>query len=115
MTIKKACRNCGREKNIVCDGLCGGCYGSVRGMEKDTPEYFKALADAKKRFNDPDYKPRRGCKKSKFNNSLAHEKQNSTKTESNIIVVLETRRHELMQEIDEINKTIEVIKRYKAA
>jgi hypothetical protein len=56
MAIKKACRNCGRDKNIVGDGLCGGCYFSVKGMEKGTPEYDEELLSAKKRFTDPNYR-----------------------------------------------------------
>lgn len=57
---KKPCRNCGRVMTIPCDGLCGGCYGAVYGKhEKGTPEYDKALADAKARFTDPNYDPHR--------------------------------------------------------
>jgi hypothetical protein len=54
--MKKACRNCGRVKAIQSDGLCGGCNGAVyRKHTKGTPEYNDALAEAKKRFNDPNY------------------------------------------------------------
>lgn len=60
MPRKRKCRNCGRLMNIVGDDLCGGCYFAVRGMTKGTPEYDAALAAAKKRFSDPNYKPTRG-------------------------------------------------------
>lgn len=62
MEVKKVCRNCGRDKNIIGDGLCGGCYFSVKGMEKGTPEYDEELSNAKKRFTDPNYVVRRGRK-----------------------------------------------------
>lgn len=52
---KKGCRNYGRDKNVIGDDLCGGCYFAVRGYTKGTPEYDQRLADAKKRFTDPNY------------------------------------------------------------
>lgn len=55
---KKPCRNCGRVMTIPCHGLCGGCYGAVYGKyKKGTPEYDKALEDAKARLTDPNHSP----------------------------------------------------------
>jgi hypothetical protein len=66
---KKACRNCGRIMTIPGDGLCGGCYGAVKGkFTKGTPEYDTALAQAKIKLTDPNFKPgnnRRGIKQKK--------------------------------------------------
>jgi len=54
---KKVCRNCQRDKKIVGDGLCTGCYSVVYGKyKKGTAEYDEVLAEAKKRFTDPSYK-----------------------------------------------------------
>jgi len=47
----KRCKNCGREKKIISDDLCSGCYSTVyRKHSKGTPEYVAALAAAKERF-----------------------------------------------------------------
>jgi len=126
MPKTEPCRNCGRNKPVISDGLCGGCNSAVyRKFTKGTPEYDNTLAEAKKRFTDPDAKPLpRGIKKSKTASAkpmAAPEKQKkitpqikskNKKQEVGILVVLEDRRHELMEEVTEINKTIEVIKRY---
>lgn len=56
----RACRNCGRKMTIQSDDMCGGCNSAVyKKFEKGTPEYAAALAEAKKRFTDPNYKPGR--------------------------------------------------------
>jgi hypothetical protein len=52
----RPCRNCGRVKKIIGDDLCGGCYFAVRIWKKGTPVYDQRLADAKKRFTDPEKK-----------------------------------------------------------
>ncbi len=54
---RKACRNCERMMTIPGDGLCGGCYGAVKGKSKGTPEYDAALAQAKIKLTDPNFKP----------------------------------------------------------
>ena len=61
MSEKRVCANCERPKPIIGRGLCGGCYYAARKAgEPGSPEYIKALAEAKKRFTDPDYKSGRG-------------------------------------------------------
>lgn len=62
MRSKGTCTNCGREGNLQSGGHCSFCYSARKGLEKGTPEYDRALAEAKKRFNDPNHK-RRGWKK----------------------------------------------------
>ena len=56
--IKKACRNCGRIAEIQSDGLCGRCYYNVwkKNLKKGTPEYDAALAEAKIKYTDPNYR-----------------------------------------------------------
>jgi len=54
---RAACRNCARVMTIPGDGLCGGCYGAVHGkFTKGTPEYDAALAAAKIKLTDPNFK-----------------------------------------------------------
>ena len=57
---KGTCCNCGRNKWIAGKGLCSTCLNAVKGWLDGSPEYIKALADAKKRLTDPDYKSGRG-------------------------------------------------------
>lgn len=57
----KTCRNCGRKKPIIGDGLDSSCYWSVyKKFTKGTPEYDAALAKAKIKFSDPNYKRKSG-------------------------------------------------------
>jgi hypothetical protein len=61
MSGKRVCTNCGRPKPIIGRGLCGGCYYSgKKAGAPGSPEYMKALAAAKERFTDPNYKSGRG-------------------------------------------------------
>lgn len=53
---KAACKNCGRNMTIQSHGRCGGCNNAIRGLKAGSPEYIKALADAKTRFNQPGFK-----------------------------------------------------------
>jgi hypothetical protein len=57
---KGICCNCGREKWIAGKGLCATCLNAVKGWLDGSPEYIKALADAKKRLTDQDHKSGRG-------------------------------------------------------
>lgn len=50
------CKNCGRTMTIQMRGRCGGCNHAVKGLAPGSPEYVKGLAEAAKRFNDPNYK-----------------------------------------------------------
>jgi hypothetical protein len=67
MAIKariRPCRNCDRTKAIQADGLCGSCNNAVyKKFTKGTPEYTAALAEAKKRVSDPNF--RKGCRTAK--------------------------------------------------
>lgn len=57
MAIKGTCKNCGRSNlTLPYRGMCGGCYNRIKQMEWDSPECKAALAQAKKDFNNPDYK-----------------------------------------------------------
>lgn len=53
---KKECKNCHRVMSIQMRGLCGGCNNVAKCLAPGSPEYQKALAEAAKRFNDPNYK-----------------------------------------------------------
>lgn len=138
MSVKKQCRNCGREMVIQADGLCGGCYGTVhRKFEKGTEEYNEALAEAKKRFTDPNYKIRsveaqepvlapktkpvirkyrttesEPAKLQKNIPENIHPKEK--KTHRGVVQVLRERRHELMVEVDKITEAINTIQKYEA-
>ena len=58
---KKACRNCGRVRAIIGDGLDSSCYWAVyKKFTKGTPEYDAALAEAKIKYSDPNYKRKGG-------------------------------------------------------
>jgi hypothetical protein len=117
MSTTKECRNCGRVKVIQADGMCGGCRGSVyKKYEKGTPEYDAALADAKARFTDPDHierkKPAVYVKPKKDIQTPAPKPKEKQK---DIIAILQDRRHELMEEVMQINQTISTIEKYMAA
>jgi hypothetical protein len=57
MAVRGKCVNCLRDGFTLPAGhMCGGCNARVKGMEKDSPEYKEALAQAKKDFNNPNYK-----------------------------------------------------------
>lgn len=59
----RACRNCGRIKPILGDGLDSSCYWSVyKKFTKGSPEYDAALAKAKIKFTDPNYKRSKSVK-----------------------------------------------------
>ena len=63
MAKKGTCGNCGRENmTLQMRNMCGGCNFRVKGMDVGSAEYKAALAQAKKDFNNPDYKrkPRKG-------------------------------------------------------
>ena len=123
--MEKECRNCGRKKNIVGDGLCGGCYHAVKGLLKDTPKYEIALSAAKERFTNPNAKglPRGRKKSVKPPSNITQNIPEVKKTASakpiaskkDILVVLEDRAHVIMEEFQEITKTIQIIKKYQAA
>ncbi len=55
MGKKIICRNCGREKTLSQNGLCGGCSSRIKGKPKEEIEAI--LAQAKEDFNNPHYKP----------------------------------------------------------
>ena len=57
----KGCRNCGRERAIIGDGLDSSCYWAVyKKFTKGTPEYDAALLAAKIKYSDPNYKRKGG-------------------------------------------------------
>ena len=64
MLKEAACGNCSRVKKICGHGLCGGCYSAVRQYKWGTSECTGALAAAKAKFTDPNYK-RGGWRKGK--------------------------------------------------
>lgn len=47
---KKACRNCGRMKTVVADGLCWVCYAACRWLTKGSEEYNDALEAVKEKL-----------------------------------------------------------------
>lgn len=85
MSVKKQCRNCGREMVIQADGLCGGCNGAR-----------KELLDIITRFP-------------KQRSALLKKK-----THRGVVQVLHERRHELMVEVDKITEAINTIQKYEA-
>lgn len=118
---KRECRNCGRKKQIVGDGLCGGCYSAVYAKhKKGTPEYDQALAEAKARFTDPGrkvHRPRgpKASKPAEATTASVNDPPKPKKQDKDILSVLEDRRHVLMDEVCVINQTIATIKKYQAA
>jgi len=77
MAIKGICKNCERpDLTLPYRGICGGCYSRVKGMDWDSPECKAMLAQAKKDFNNPDYKQKHRGKTKK----LSPEKIKEVKT-----------------------------------
>jgi DNA-directed RNA polymerase subunit RPC12/RpoP len=118
------CRNCGRGKPIVQDGLCGGCVGSFyrNKYQKGTPEYDTALAEAKKRFTDPSYKrlPRGRAAKNQTDNpdykkateeNREHYKHVADEivNRNPVIELLIKQRNELQEKVFKINQAIELL------
>lgn len=48
MSVRGICKNCEREMAITQEGLCGGCYGRIKGLQGEARE--KALANARRDF-----------------------------------------------------------------
>ena len=109
------CRNCGKEGQIVGDGLHSGCYYAVYNkFTKGTPEYDAALVEAKKRFTDPDYKPRYGKRKkvkpeTKVTVSETKQPKHETKAELSIVDQLMAERNRLQGKVFKINQAIELL------
>jgi hypothetical protein len=88
------------------------CYGAVHGKhEKGTVEYETALAEERKKVSEWESLPadQKHPAKMKKTLSAAHPKQ------QDIVVILEARRHELMEEVIKINNTLEMIRKYEKA
>lgn len=114
MAIRKPCRNCGRTLCIAQDGLCGGCFGSVKKYTKGTSEYDAALAAAKKRFTDPDYSGRTVKKKKSVNPKQKSTldftiKQVALTGISKIIEQMRIEREEHLSEAGKLAKAIEIL------
>jgi hypothetical protein len=113
----RPCRNCGRVKNIIGDDLCGGCYFAVRIWKKGTPVYDQRLADAKKRFTDPDYKERGGCRHKKKTKAITSNltapdpEKKATKQLENITVtdMMIAERDLLLDRVQRLNTAIELL------
>ena len=117
------CRNCGREKNIVGDGLCSGCYFAAKPFEKGTADHDEALAEAKKRFTDPGYKrlPRGRAAKKKglvgsvqpiekiIKTKLAKPETKSVVADVSVVDQLIAERNRLQDKVFKINQAIELL------
>jgi hypothetical protein len=113
MAVRK-CVNCGRVKKIIGHGFCSGCYWAVRGMEEGGPEYVQALASAKTRFSDPDYKSHGGGKKQKApapikRNPILKPKTPQPSSDDPIVTQLIYARNLLQDKIFKINQAIELL------
>jgi hypothetical protein len=126
------CRNCGRTMTIISYGLCGGCYQASKPFERGSAEYNEALAEAKKRLTDPNYKNQtkikheenkavirksRKTKKSAKPSKNIHENipQIKPKSKADVLTLLKDRRHELMQEVEKTTIAIQIIENLQAA
>ena len=124
MGVKKQCRNCERAMSIQQDGLCGGCNQSVVGFKKDSFEYLSALADAKKRFTDPDYKrsaqgvgksPKKTVRAKRTIGTVVMKKglevvKSDKGIKSSVVDLLITERNALQDRVFKLNQAIELLR-----
>ena len=112
MAERGKCDNCERDNlYIVAHGICGACYGAVRQCGWGTPECEAALAEAKKRFTDPNYK--RGGKKKIAPAKKATGKKTGiskvTATDAAIIEHLKEQRDEHLATAKKLDQAIECL------
>ena len=118
--IKKACRNCGRIAEIQSDGLCGRCYYNVwkKNLKKGTPEYDAALAEAKIKYTDPNYRlispeqisPEKINKLKTKAKVLFKIKHNGGDPEmSGVIATMQMERERLLAKADKLAQAIELL------
>lgn len=109
----RACRNCGRVRKIIGDDLDSGCYYAVRKLTKGTPEYNEALARAKKKFGDPNYKRGAGPKKLKKAKkpvrSMAVTAHSGNIAENAVIDQLTETRDQYLAKADKLTQAIELL------
>jgi hypothetical protein len=121
----RACRNCGRVRKIIGDDLDSGCYYVVRKLTKGTPEYDAALAKAKIKFSDPNYKrTRKTLVNVVIQNKLSAEKIKKIKTHvralgikqnggdpkmAGVIATLQIEREVLLARTDKLTQAIELL------
>ena len=125
MAKRGTCTNCGRPDQSIAtaDGICQGCYYSVKGFEKGSAEYIAALAAAKEKFSQKasnhvkkhDYAVRENpIKKTKSVGKKSLPTQ-PKKQKDGTLVMLEDLLHELMEQVNEITVCIQIIKKYQKA
>lgn len=109
----RACRNCGRVRKIIGDDLDSGCYYVVRKLTKGTPEYNEALAAAKKKFGDPNYKrgagPRKSQKGKKTVRSMAAPVHSANITDLAVIDQLNEMRDQHLAAAKKLDQAIELL------
>lgn len=96
------CTNCERHNISIknAKGHCSSCALAVAGIDEDSPEYSGILAAAREKYK---------------NRTLPDKTHRSNGSEKDILQVLLDRRHELMNEVLEINKAISTIEKYSKA
>ncbi len=117
MSEKKVCKNCGRPKPILGRGLCGGCYYAAKKYPAGSTEYLNALARAKERFTDPNYKAyaRTDHKKTTTPKTIKPETQKRPKpqpqnlSEITVLDMLIAERNMYQEKISKINQAIEIL------
>lgn len=106
----RPCRNCGRVQKIIGDDLDSGCYYVVRKLTKGTAEYNEALAKAKLKFGDPNYKHGGGPRKTKKAPKPVMAKVRFTNiAEGAVIDQLTEQRDQYLAKADKLTQAIELL------
>ena len=108
MKTAAPCKNCGRTKKLSGRDLCGSCYSTVREYGWGTPECIAALAEAKKKFGDPNYK-RGEWGKVKTTSKPAPAKTRHNISEAAIIDQLKEQREDHLTAAKKLEQAIELL------